>query len=356
MAGERTEKPTQRRLDRARKEGNFPTSREFVNAAHFATVVALVSMFSADFFARLLILTRRLITFAFTGSLSAQQVVALARNLIAPDFLPLIFGGLALTVVVIAVQLGTTGLGISGEKLAPDLKRLNPLTKLTGLPGQNFPIFVQALLLLPLVGVVLYYELTENLNGFMELPWLHPRAAMARIGMTLETLLRRAAALFLLIGLIDLVWQRRRYTKQLKMSKQEIREESKDQEGNPQIKARVRRIQRDMARKQMMKEVPKATAIIVNPTHYAVAIRYAIPAPGEVPSAPKVVAKGKNYLAGRIRKLAMEHQIPIVENPPLARALYKSVDVGQEIPSHLYRAVAEILAYIYRLMNGRLPG
>jgi flagellar biosynthetic protein FlhB len=111
-------------------------------------------------------------------------------------------------------------------------------------------------------------------------------------------------------------------------------------------------MQRDMARRQMMKEVPTATAVIVNPTHYAVAIRYSM----ESGAAPKVVAKGKNYLALRIRQKAVDHLVPIVENPPLARALYKSVDVGQEIPADLYRAVAEILAYIYRLMNGRLPG
>jgi flagellar biosynthetic protein FlhB len=352
-----TEKPTQRRLDNARKEGNFPTSREFVSSAHFAGVVVLVTLFSGTFLNGLVQLTRELLHLAFAANMSQQRVVALARNLIAPRFLPLIAGGMALTIGVIAIQIGSTKLGISFKKLAPDLKRLNPLPRITGLPGQNFPIFLQALVLLPLVGAVLYFELTENLDAFLELPWLHPRTAVARIGLTIQTLLWRAAALFLLIGVIDLVWQRRRYINQLKMSKQEIREESKDQEGNPQMKARVRRIQRDMARKQMMKEIPKATAIIVNPTHYAVAIRYVVPdTPGEVGAAPRVVAKGKNYLAGRIRKIAMEHQIPIVENPPLARALYKSVDVGQEIPGHLYRAVAEILAYIYRLMGGRLPG
>jgi flagellar biosynthetic protein FlhB len=107
-----------------------------------------------------------------------------------------------------------------------------------------------------------------------------------------------------------------------------------------------------LLRRQMMKEVPKATAVIVNPTHYAVAIRYSADSPG----APKVVAKGKNYLALRIRQKALEHQVPIVENKPLAQALYKSVQVGQEIPANLYRAVAEILAYIYKLMGGRLPG
>ncbi len=353
---EQTEKPTQRRLDKARKEGNFPASREFVGAVHFAGVVLLISMFSGEFLARLIRLTRHLLSLAFSTSLTQQQFVALTRTLIAPDFLPLIFGGFALAVLVIAIQLGSTKLGISFAKLAPDLKRLNPLTRLTGLPGQNLPIFTQALLLLPLVGVVLYYELTENLNSFMEIPWLHPRSALARVGLTLETLLWRAAALFLLVGITDLLWQRHRYIKQLKMSKQEIREESKESEGNPQIKARVRRIQRDMARKQMMKEVAKATAIVVNPTHYAVAIRYTLPGAEGPPSAPRVVAKGKNFLAARIRERAREHQVPIVENPPLARALYKSVDVGQEIPAHLYRAVAEILAYIYRLMNGRLPG
>lgn len=352
-----TEKPTQRRLDRARREGNFPSSREFLGAAHFAGAVTFIALFSGSFFTSLLQLIRQLFAIAFHSTLSQRDVVALARNFIAPSFLPLIFGGLALTAIVIAVQLGTTQLGLSLQKLAPDVKRLNPLTRLQGLPGQNLPMLVQALLLLPLAGAVLYFELTENLDGFLELAWLDPRSASARVGSILTTLLWRAAGLFLLIGVIDLVWQRRRYMNQLKMSKQEIREEAKEQEGNPQMKARVRRIQRDMARRQMMKEVPKATAIIVNPTHYAVAIRYVVPSgPGEPASAPKVIAKGKNYLAGRIRKLAMDHQVPIVENPPLARALYKSVDVGQEIPSHLYRAVAEILAYIYRLMGGRLPG
>jgi flagellar biosynthetic protein FlhB len=118
------------------------------------------------------------------------------------------------------------------------------------------------------------------------------------------------------------------------------------------MKAKIRRLQRDRARRQMMKEVPTATAVVVNPTHYAVAIRYEM----DSMAAPRVVAKGKNYLALRIRQKAIDHQVPLIENPPLAQALYKSVEVGQEIPPHLYRAVAEILAYIFKLMNGRLPG
>jgi flagellar biosynthetic protein FlhB len=123
-------------------------------------------------------------------------------------------------------------------------------------------------------------------------------------------------------------------------------------EGNPLIRMRIRRLQREAIRRQMLQQVPKATAVIVNPTHYAVAIRYQVGRAG----APKVVAKGKNWLALRIREIAIKNQVPIVENPPLARALHQSAEVGQEIPASLYQAVAEVLAYIYRLMRGNLPG
>jgi flagellar biosynthetic protein FlhB len=133
----------------------------------------------------------------------------------------------------------------------------------------------------------------------------------------------------------------------MRMSKQDIRDENRETEGNPQIKARIRRLQRDMRRKNMMREVATATAVVVNPTHYAVALRY----DQAGMTAPQVVAKGKNFLAARIRQRAIENLVPIIENPPLAQALYKSVEVGQEIPPHLYRAVAEILAYIFKLMN-----
>ncbi|MEP7355271.1 MAG: EscU/YscU/HrcU family type III secretion system export apparatus switch protein [Acidobacteriota bacterium] len=374
-SGQRTEKPTQRRLDRARREGNFPASREFVTSVHFIGAVWLIVTFTGPFILRTAHLMRYLLVLAFADKnlasgvashpggklpddgLTLHSLVAISRDIIGPYFVPLILGGLGLLVAVVLAQMITTGFGLSPSKLAPDLKRLSLGNKLKNLPAQNIPVFLQALALLPLVGFVVYYEIKENLHSFMALVWMTPRPAMARIGAVTGALLWRAAGLFFLIGIIDLIWQRRRFNNQLKMSKQEIRDESKDQEGNPQIKARVRRIQRDMARKNMMKEVPKATAIIVNPTHYAVAILYELPTePGVVGAAPKVVAKGKNYLAARIRKLALQHQVPIVENPPLARALYSSVDVGKEIPAHLYRAVAEILAYIYRLMNGRLPG
>jgi flagellar biosynthetic protein FlhB len=354
-SGERTEKPTPRRLERARREGNFPASREFVSAVHFIGFVALLGSLGGAWLLHTATLMRVLFHAAFRIDLSPQNLVALAWNVLAPHFLPLILAGLALSGLMMAAQLATTRLGLSPSKLAPDFKRFNFFNRLSSLPGQNLPMLLQALVLLPIASLVVYYEVTENLGLLLELPWVDTTVALGRVGGVLETLLWRSAAVFLVVGVIDLFWQRSRYNKQLRMSKQEIRQESKEQDGNPQMKQRVRRIQRDMARRQMMKEVSKATAVIVNPTHYAVAIKYSMDPSSPSMSAPRVVAKGKNYLALRIRKRALEHQVPIVENPPLAQALYASVQVGQEIPGHLYRAVAEILAYIYKLMHGRMP-
>jgi len=348
---QRTEKPTQRRVDRARREGNFPASREFISSVQFLGFVTITTAFGGTFPLRLAQTMRALFVSAFTLELSPKVIVTLMRDFLFPLLAPLIVAGAALILLAVAAQLATTKMGISFSKLAPDFNRLNFLKRFSSVPAQNIPLFLQALALLPVVGLVVYYLLSENLAVFLTLPWMGAEAGAARVASTVETLLWRAAGLFLVVGFIDLIWQRRRYTNSLKMSKQELRDEHKETEGNPQMKGRVRRLQRDLLRRRMMKEVPKATAVIVNPTHYAVAIKYAVDSPG----APRVVAKGKNYLAARIRKLAIENQVPIIENPPLAQALYKSVEVGQEIPSHLYRAVAEILAYIYRLMGGRLP-
>jgi flagellar biosynthetic protein FlhB len=349
---QRSEQPTQQRLKKARKEGNFPASREFISAVQFTGFVTLSVMFGGSLMRQVGMLMRMLLAYAFTGDLTVARLTTLLRYQIVPRFVPLMLAGGALVVLSLSAQLATTKLGISLEKLIPDIKRLNPLKKLTSLPGQNLPIFLQAVLLLPLIGFVVYYEASENLDAFLELPWMGAQPAMARIGSTIETLLWRAVGLFLLVGVCDLAWQRHRYTKQLRMTKHEVKQESKEQQSSPHIKQKIRRLQRDLARRNMMKAIPTATAVIVNPTHYAVAIKYAM----EGAAAPKVVAKGKNYVAARIRKRAIEAGVPIVENPPLARALYVSVDVGQEIPTHLYRAVAEILAYIFKLMNGKLPG
>jgi flagellar biosynthetic protein FlhB len=247
--------------------------------------------------------------------------------------------------------LAITRFGFSGKNVMPQFGRLNFFNKIREVPRQNLPMFLQALVLLPVFGMAVYGVLKENMNALTAMPLESVEQGARQMTGSIKTLVWRAAFVFAVLGAFDYWRQHRRYIADLKMSKQEIREEMKELEGNPQVKARIRRLQREWLRKRMMQRVPTATAVVVNPTHYAVAIRYAM----ETMAAPIVVAKGKNYLALRIRQKAVEHQIPVIENPPLAQALYKSSEVGQEIPGDLYRAVAEILAYIYRLMGGRLP-
>jgi flagellar biosynthetic protein FlhB len=167
------------------------------------------------------------------------------------------------------------------------------------------------------------------------------------VSSALQALMWKAAALFFVFGCVELFRETRRHSNQLKMSKQEVKDEAKESEGNPQMKAKIRALRRNQARRRMMEEVATATAVIVNPTHFAVALKY----DPEGMAAPIVVARGKNFLALRIRQRALDNQVPLIENPPLAQALYKSVRVGQEIPPQLYKAVAEILAYIFKLMH-----
>jgi flagellar biosynthetic protein FlhB len=201
--------------------------------------------------------------------------------------------------------------------------------------------------MIPVMFWLTWALVRDRLPELLRLPLLPVSSGAMAAGGLVKDAMQRASWVLVGLGAVMLVRERARYSKRLRMSKQEIRDEAKETDGNPHTKARVRRLQRDMRRRNMMKDVAKATAVIVNPTHYAVALQYEQGAM----TAPKVIGKGKNYLAARIRQKAIQNQIPIIENPPLAQALYKSVDVGQDIPPHLYRAVAEILAYIFRIMG-----
>jgi flagellar biosynthesis protein FlhB len=352
MSDQKTEQPTQRRLEKARREGQFPMSREFVAAVQFLVFVWLLQTYAGSWFQDYSRIMRTLVAEAFRPELTAARFTSICWTAVLKTLGPFLLIGAGGMVITLAAQLFATRLGISLTKLAPDLKRMNPISRLKELPRRNLPAFLQALVLLPLFGFAVWAIAKENIDVYARLPLASAQAGSQQLANSLVTLLWRAGSLFLLFGIVDLFRQRRRFARDLRMTKQEIRDEVKETEGNPLIKQRIRRLQRDLARRSMMKEVPRATAVIVNPTHYSVAIRYSLDSIG----APVVVAKGKNYLARRIREIANEHNVPIIENQPLAQALYKAVDIGQEIPAHLYRAVAEILAYIFKLMNGRLPG
>jgi flagellar biosynthetic protein FlhB len=244
-----------------------------------------------------------------------------------------------------------TKLGFNLGRLAPQVNRLNPLTRLKDLPGQNLKSLGEALVLIVAISLFLRSFLAAHAELLLRLPLEGVRAGAAQVAGAVDSLLWKAAALFIVFGSFDLFQNYRRQMKTLKMTKEEVRQENKGNEGDPHIKQRIRRLRRELLGRRMMREVPRATAVIVNPTHFAVAIRYDT----QTMASPIVVAKGKNWLALRIRQVAVENEVPVVENAPLARALYSAVEVGSAISPEFYKAIAEILAYVYRLMGRKLP-
>jgi flagellar biosynthetic protein FlhB len=349
---QRTEKPTPRRLEKARREGRFAVSRELVSAVQFAAFAGCLSWAVRDWY----LAWRRLAVTALSNQWQTPpdipSMTQLYRQFVLDGLSPLAIPACLVLAAATATQLGMTRFGLAFSRLTLDPARLNGFARLAELPKQALPAFGQTIVILAVLALAIRTIVADHADILFRLPFATVPLVARVAGNTVLALLWKAAALFLLLGIIDFVRQRRRFERQMRMSKQEIREEAKEAEGNPQIKQRIRRLQRDLARRHMLKDVPAATAVIVNPTHYAVALKYAIDGPG----APVVVAKGRNYIARRIRELAQQHEVPIVEHPPLAQALFKSAEVGQEIPAHLYRAVAEILAYIFRLMKTRPKG
>ena len=349
----RTEKATPRKLEKARKDGNFVATKELVSAAQFIVFAALLLSGFSAFLLDAVGHTKGLIRLAFGATdLQREGLVFLFRNRLAPAMGGLLLSGLALSATAFIAQMAASQFGISGKKLAPDFTRLNPLQRIQELPAQNFSQFLRSAMLLPIFLGVVTWLASNYSQQFLMLPLLPWGQGVTVVGHSLRDLIQKALYVFLFLGLFDWLRQSQKHSKKLRMSKQEIRDEHKESEGNPQIKAKVRKLQREMSRRRMMADVPTASAVIVNPTHYAVAIRYDLAAG----AAPRIVAKGRNHVARRIRELAMKSDVPIIENPPLARALFAAADVGQEIPPHLYKAVAEILAYLYRIFGGRLPG
>lgn len=351
--GDRTEKPTPRRLEKARKDGSFVASREMVGAAQFAVFAVVLLNYFPEFFGDFVGQARALVRLAFTpAEVERESLIFLFRNRLAPALGGLLLTGFGVWAAALVTQLSVSRMGISAKKLAPDLQRLNPWQRIKEMPAQNFSQSARSAVLIPIFLGAASWLVWSNASQFVSLPLLPWSNGVLLVGQSLRDLIERALYVFLALGLFDWFRQQRRFMNKMKMTKQEIRDEHKEVEGNPQIKAKVRRLQREMSRKRMMSDVPKASAVIVNPTHYAVAIRYDLSAM----AAPKIVAKGRNHVARRIRELAIANEVPIIENPPLARALFAAAEVGQEIPPHLYKAVAEILAYLFRIFGGRLPG
>ncbi len=349
-ADNKSEKATPRRKNSARQKGQVARSRDLVSALTLLAVTVTIAFESRlwigtwrDFMARSL-------------DAGSQSDMGLSTTLfswttitVAKWIGPMLLIGFAISVLSASAQ---GGLVFAPEALTPKLNRLNPAANL----GQIFSISGLSRLLRSLIpgsaiAFVSYGLLRRELPEIAHLAEMGSQQLLARIGSLWFELSWKCGLVLLAWSAADYGFQRWNYERGLRMTKQEVKEEAKDSDGNPATRGRRRNLRRALLRNMIAKDIARATAVVTNPTHYAVAIEYR---PESMP-APIVVAKGRNLLAARIRQLARWHEIPIIENPPLAQALFKMAEVGQAIPPQLYSAVAELLAFLYRAQR-RLQG
>jgi flagellar biosynthetic protein FlhB len=254
--------------------------------------------------------------------------------------------GLALGVAALGVSLAQVGFVVNEEALNLKFQRLDPVAGAKRiLSKRSLFELAKNILKVAIIGYVSYRTIAPELQHITLLADADVGSTFRYIGYAVFKVGMYTALALLVLAIIDYIYQRWEFNQSIRMTKQEVKEEHKQTEGDPQVRMRIRSLQREAARRRMMEEVPKADVVITNPTHYAVALKYDM----EIMMAPMVVAKGQNLIAEKIKQVAREQGIPTVENKPLAQALFRAVDVGQAIPEDLYRAVAEILAYVFRL-------
>jgi len=253
----------------------------------------------------------------------------------------------AIMLIGLAINLVQVGWNFTTEPLGFDLDKLNPINGFGRLFSKRSLVeLIKSLFKILIIGLFLYENLKDELLHMPKLIYLDLSASMTQIADIIFMMAFKICAIFFALAILDYMYQKWDHNEQLKMTKQEVKEEFKQMEGDPQIKGKIRQKQREMAMSRMMREVPKADVIVTNPTHFAVALRYA-----EGMRAPEVIAKGQDLVALKIKDVAREAGVVIVENKPLARALFASVEIGETVPPELYKAVAEVLAYVYHLKH-----
>ena len=350
---ERTEPASPKRLEQAREEGDVPRSRELSTCTILLAAGAGLWMSGGSLIRQLnhmlidgLSMER---TLAFDHDMLFSHIGMILMDVLLA-FAPL--GGL-LMLVAIGSPLLIGGWLFSAKVLQPNFSRMNPLSGLTNMISSKAGVeLVKAMLKALIVGTVAWIVVMNQKDAIFGLASEPLAAGSAHMATMLAICFLSIVGALVLIAGIDVPYQMWSYANKLKMTHQEVIQESKEANGNPQIKAKIRAQQREMARRRMMSEVPTADVVVTNPTHYAVALKYKDGSNG----APRVVAKGADAVAAKIRELAAENNIPLLEAPPLARALFKHTELGDEIPETLYAAVAEVLAYVFQLKTFRQHG
>ncbi|MDJ0948662.1 MAG: flagellar biosynthesis protein FlhB [Alphaproteobacteria bacterium] len=343
---EKTEEPTPRKLEEARKKGNVATSREvnhwfLILAATIALMIFVPGMFESIGAA-----LSKVIAAAGTPASEDLAIMPVVRQM-------LIDIGIALAPLVILLLVAALGSGLSqngfmftAETIVPKLEKISIFKGVKRLFSvKSLVEFAKGILKIAIVGTVVILVLVPSLSSLDTTVSLVMPELLQLLRSTAMRVLIAVLAVMTVITVLDVLYQRMEHTKKLRMSRQEIKDELKQTEGDPHIKAKLRQIRMERARQRMMAKVPDADVVITNPTHYSVALEY----DSDTMAAPRMVAKGIDALALRIREVAEEHDVPIVENPPLARALYATVELEQEVPPEHYRAVAEVISYVMGL-------
>ena len=350
---ERTEPASARRLDEARKKGNIPRSRELNTFAILIVAGATLLMMGSQLSSGIIEMMRNGLMFdrsaLDTPDFMWNSLIQTTLEMVQL-FLPFL---LVLLVAALAAPILLGGWMLSIEALQPDFGRLNPLKGIARMFSvTSLSELTKAVAKSLIVGGVGYAVIWRYKEEAFSLAAESVQGGIAHLASLLGWLFLLITAAMIFIVVLDVPFQLWDYYRKLRMTKEEVRQEMKESEGDPQIKGRIRAMQREMARRRMMAQVPKADVIVTNPTHYAVALIYN----EKEMRAPRVVAKGTYLLADRIRELATENNVPILSAPPLARALYKHAELEQEIPAALFAAVAEVLAYVYQLRSYNTQG
>jgi len=350
---EKTEQATPHKRQEARQEGKAPSSREIYSVATLLGAVALLSVFGPGMFEQMATLTRNCLSQSIPMTGSAQDLSAFFLYVAASYFkITLPFLGSLLLLGVVS-KFAQTGMIFSLKPLMPNFSRLNPFSASGFKKVFSVRTLVQLvfnIIKLLVIAKFLYSAVEELQPQAMQLSFMEPYEIFVSATSMVFGLALKIGLLLVVLAFCDFAYQRWEHEKSLRMSKQEVKEELKTQEGDPQIKARMRSMRLHLGRQRMFHDVPKADVVITNPTHFAVVIKYDVLSH----TAPKVVAKGARLVAEKIKKIAQENDVPIVENKYLARTLFKTVEIGDEIPEALYQAVAEILSYVYQVNKEKL--
>lgn len=350
---EKTESPSPQRLEKAREDGQVPQSRELSTFVLLMAGGAALWVMAGHLGQTMSGIMRGGLQFEPAIARDPAHVMAQLSRQFFEAALALSPFFLLLLIAIFAAPLLLRGWLFSPKALAPKFSRLDPLAGMKRiLSHQGLVELLKAIAKAGLLGAVAVWIIRSNFEAILGLGSEAPASAIRHMGDLIGKVFLLISGAMIFIVLLDVPYQLWSHYNKLKMSKEELRKEAKESEGDPYIKARIRAQQREMARRRMMAEIPTADVVVTNPTHYAVALRYEEGKAG----APRVVAKGADAVAQRIRELAAEHHVPLLEAPPLARALFRHTEIGDEIPATLYAAVAEVLAYVFQLRRYRTTG